>query len=91
MFGETVETPRYRGRKRRKLKSFLRSITVRDSEFIDLADDAYTGGFSGADIAGVVRNAGSIALARARIDGGGVDGLLITLEDVEDALRELKE
>jgi len=90
MFNEIVENPQFRGRTRRKLKSFLRSITARDSEFIDLADDAYTGGFSGADIAGLVRNAGSIALARARIDGGGVDGLLITLEDVENALSELK-
>ena len=38
-------------------------------------------GFSGADIAGLVRCAGSIALARAREDGGGVEGLIITLED----------
>ncbi len=87
---ETMEIPRSRGNRRIKLRSFLRSFTVRDSEFMDLADDAYTGGFSGADIAGLVRNAGSIALARARIDGGGVNGLLVTLEDVKDALSELK-
>ena len=40
--------------------------------------------------AGLVRNAGSIALSRARVDGSGVDGLLITLEDVMQALEEVK-
>ena len=55
---------------------------------IDLADDECTFGYSGADIAGLVRNSGSIALARARVDGGGIDGLLITLEDVKQALTE---
>ena len=42
------------------------------------------------NLAGLVRNAGSIALARARLDGSGVDGLLITLEDVIQALNEVK-
>jgi vesicle-fusing ATPase len=56
----------------------------------DLASDAVTGGFSGADIAGLVRCAGSLALSRARQDGNGVDGLLITLEDVKGALVEVK-
>lgn len=41
-------------------------------------------------LTGLVRNAGSIALARARIDGSGVNGLLITLEDVMQALKEMK-
>ncbi len=55
----------------------------------DLAGDANTGGFSGADIAGLVRCAGSLALSRARQDGNGVEGLLITLEDVKQALKEV--
>jgi vesicle-fusing ATPase len=57
----------------------------------DLAADYATGGFSGADIAGLVRCAGSLALARARSDGFGVDGLLITLDDAKEALREVKQ
>eukprot|EP00977_Amphora_coffeiformis_P008846 scaffold1999_cov153-Amphora_coffeaeformis.AAC.6 len=56
----------------------------------DLAEDSATGGFSGADIAGLVRAAGSLALSRARRDGSGVGGLLITLEDVQQALNEVK-
>jgi vesicle-fusing ATPase len=56
----------------------------------DLSADSITGGFSGADIAGLVRCAGSLALSRARKDGNGVDGLLITFEDVKQALQELK-
>mmetsp|Transcript_12683 Transcript_12683/g.18641 ORF Transcript_12683/g.18641 Transcript_12683/m.18641 type:complete len:690 (-) Transcript_12683:30-2099(-) len=49
-----------------------------------------TAGFSGADIAGMVRCAGSIALSRARQDGNGVEGLLITLEDVKQAITEVR-
>jgi vesicle-fusing ATPase len=64
------------------------SSAVRPS--FDLAADYATGGFSGADIAGLVRCAGSLALSRARKDGNGVDGLLITLEDVNQALEEVK-
>jgi vesicle-fusing ATPase len=56
----------------------------------DLAADEATGGFSGADIAGLVRCAGSIALARSRREGSGVDGVLITLNDVMLALEEIK-
>jgi SpoVK/Ycf46/Vps4 family AAA+-type ATPase len=56
----------------------------------DLAADFSTNDFSGADIAGLVRAAGSLALSRARRDGTGVDGLLITLEDVQQALTEVK-
>jgi len=59
------------------------------SSIRDLAADRWTGGYSGADLAGLVRNAGSIALARARNQGdGGVEGLLITLDDVAKALDE---
>ena len=58
----------------------------------DLADSRWTGGFSGADIAGLTRAAGSLALARARKqDGGGLENLLITLEDVAQALDEVKQ
>jgi len=57
---------------------------------IDLAADKYTGNFSGADLAGLIRCAGSIALARARVDGNGVAGLLITLEDMLQALEEVR-
>jgi vesicle-fusing ATPase len=58
--------------------------------FVDLAADKYTAGYSGADLAGLVRCAGSIALGRARQNGNGVEGLLITLEDVLLALEEVK-
>lgn len=58
----------------------------------DLASDRWTEGFSGADCAGLVRSAGSLALARARNqDGGGLENLLITLGDVAGALEEVKE
>jgi len=57
------------------------------SSVYDLADE--TKGFSGADIAGLVRCAGSIALSRVRKDGGGVGALLITLDDVKQALIEV--
>ncbi|KAL3765258.1 hypothetical protein ACHAWO_001199 [Cyclotella atomus] len=63
---------------------------MKNREAVDLASSEFTGGFSGADIAGLVRNAGSIALARSRSDGSGVNGLLITLEDVMQALAEVK-
>jgi vesicle-fusing ATPase len=65
-------------------RKFKRPIT-------DLAADHITGGFTGADVAGLVRCAGSIALSRARNEGfGSIDGLLITLDDVMEALEEVK-
>lgn len=80
-----------RGRKRRALKR-VAGIAV---DFIstkgtlyDLADE--TEGFSGADIEGLVRCAGSRALSRARKDGGGVESLIITLDDVKEAIEEVK-
>lgn len=77
----------------RKRDAFKRAI-VRSSSVLrpayDLAADYATGGFSGADIAGLVRCAGSLALSRARKDGNGVSGLLITLEDVKQALEEVE-
>ncbi len=62
------------------------AVTMRD-----LASERWTGGFSGADIEGLVRCAGSIALSRARKDGSGVDGLLITTEDVVQAIQEVNQ
>lgn len=83
-----------KGRKRRAIKRAL-SQALSDAKSIvqpayDLAADSSTSGFSGADIAGLVRCAGSLALARARKVGNGVDDLLITLEDVKKALQEVR-
>ena len=73
--------------KRQKLKRLIkRSISF--SNF-DLAADSVTGGFSGADIQGLVRCAGSIALSRARQNDYGVEDLQVTLEDVKLALLEV--
>ncbi|KAL9185295.1 hypothetical protein ACHAXT_003072 [Thalassiosira profunda] len=91
--GEDVyaNSKRQRGRKRRALKraatNAMNAIST-GSHVYDLADE--TEDFSGADIEGLVRCAGSRALSRARKDGGGVNSLLITLEDVEEALTEVK-
>jgi len=56
----------------------------------DLSSESVTGGFSGADLAGLVRCAGSHALARLRRNGEGVENLLITMDDVKAALKEVK-
>jgi len=83
-----------RGRKRRAIKQATGKILGKipgNRKVYDLADDLNTKGFSGADLEGLVRCAGSIALARAREDGGGVEALLITLDDVKQALTEVKE
>jgi vesicle-fusing ATPase len=79
------------GRKRDAVKRVLNRIapSVISLPTYDLAAYYATGGYSGADIAGLVRCAGSIALARARRDGFGVDGLLVTLDDVKQALKEV--
>lgn len=83
-----------RERKRDKLKNAIKNAWYEASSTVrptyDLAADHATGGFSGADIAGLVRCAGSLALSRARRNGNGVEGLLITLEDVKMALEEVK-
>lgn len=82
---------RRRGKRAAALNFVLRPWRGGGAAYIeDLASDDVTDGFSGADIAGLVRCAGSIALARAREDGGGVEGLIITLEDVAEALKEVK-
>ncbi|KAL3807568.1 hypothetical protein ACHAXA_006469 [Cyclostephanos tholiformis] len=78
-----------RGRKRRALKQALCfDFTSTKRNVYDLADE--TEGFSGADIEGLVRCAGSRALSRARTDGGGVGSLIITLDDVKEAIEEVK-
>ena len=88
---ETTDMLTGRGRKRRAVKKAIRRIVPSSlSPVYDLASASATGGFSGADIAGLVRCAGSLALARCRKDGNGVEGLLITLEDVKQALVEVK-
>lgn len=74
-----------KGKKRRALKKALRL-----GRSFDLADDSVTGGFSGASLEGLVRCAGSLALARARKQGLGVESLQITLDDVKDALVEVQ-
>mmetsp|Transcript_1627 Transcript_1627/g.3482 ORF Transcript_1627/g.3482 Transcript_1627/m.3482 type:complete len:791 (-) Transcript_1627:905-3277(-) len=90
------ETRPVQGRKRRVLQRSWQNLaqSLRDGRRrrgdYDLAADYATGGFSGADIAGLVRCAGSLALARSRQDGSGLEGLLITLEDVKQALEEVK-
>jgi len=72
-----------------RVKSSLKSIPS-NRRIRDLAADSVTGQFSGADCAGLVRCAGSIALSRARKQGEGVDMLTITLEDVIEALDEIR-
>lgn len=71
----------------RRMQGFISKDLAWRSSF-DLADA--TKGFSGADIAGLVRCAGSIALARCRQDGASLQELLITLDDVKSALAEVK-
>lgn len=56
----------------------------------DLAADRWTKGYSGAELAGLVRSAGSFAMDRSREQGdGSLDSLYITLEDVSRALAEI--
>jgi vesicle-fusing ATPase len=74
-------------RKRDKVKKILRQVTPLSRRYFDLA--AATDVVSGADLAGLVRCAGSIALARTRQVGSGIDELLITLDDVKLAIMEV--
>ena len=89
-----VSTKMERGRKRRALKKATRDvfdcIYPAEKAAYDLAHDSVTGGFSGAELEGLVRCAGSIALSRAREEGAGIESLLITLDDVKQALTEVK-
>jgi len=73
-------------RKRDKVKRILRKVTVPGRTF-DLA--GATKGYSGADIAGLVRCAGSMALSRTRKLGLGLDELFITLDDVKSSIEEV--
>lgn len=86
---EKIEKENPTGRKRDTLMKVIRNVLPQGIDRYDLAADAVTGGYSGADLAGLVRCAGSIALSRAREDGGGVESLVITLEDVKQALMEI--
>jgi len=95
---ETLPAAGGRGGKRAAFKKSLRRLAkslVKNGggggRHYDLAADYATGGFSGAEIAGLVRCAGSIALARSREDGSGIEGLLVTLEDVKLALEEVRD
>ena len=90
--GSVDSTYTTRGQKRKRILYWLRRwlpLFRRTTQY-DLASDEVTGGFSGADIAGLVRCAGSLALARARREGYGIDGLTITLEDVKAAVQEIR-
>ncbi len=91
---ETSTSDPNRGRKRRALKraagNIVDYLSPGKRSGFDLAGDDVTGGFSGADLEGLVRCAGSIALSRARREGAGVESLLITLDDVKQALVEVK-
>ena len=57
----------------------------------DLASGRWTSGFTGADIAGLARCAGSIALSRCRQNGDSISELVMTLEDVKAALKEVRQ
>jgi len=73
-----------------KKKLSLSSTIAGKAFMVDLASDRFTKGMSGADLQGLVRCSGSIALARARNQGMGLEGMLITLDDVIQALEEIK-
>jgi SpoVK/Ycf46/Vps4 family AAA+-type ATPase len=75
-------------RKRDRLKNMMIRVAPLSGTYFDLA--ASTEGYSGADLAGLVRCAGSIALARTREAGSGVDELFITLDDVKNAMKEIQ-
>jgi vesicle-fusing ATPase len=68
----------------------LSSTPFSGNKIKDLAADRWTRGFSGADIAGLVRSSGSLALSRVRRNGEGLENLLVTVEDVLEALKEVK-
>ena len=85
LLAEEQGKERKRDKFKKGVKTLFRSVI---RSYPDLAEE--TNGFSGADLAGLVRSAGSLALARARQDGSGLDGLLITLEDARAAIREVK-
>mmetsp|Transcript_9401 Transcript_9401/g.18310 ORF Transcript_9401/g.18310 Transcript_9401/m.18310 type:complete len:730 (+) Transcript_9401:149-2338(+) len=77
-----------KGRKRDALKRGISKVFQKVRPCYDLA--AETEAFSGADIAGLVRSAGSLALSRARKEGSGVNDIMITLEDAKHAIEEVK-
>ena len=84
---DVIEETQNAVRKRDKLKRIIRQVSPLPGRNFDLA--AATDGYSGADLAGLVRCAGSIALARTRLLGSGIDELVITLDDAKQALKEV--
>ncbi|GAX14842.1 hypothetical protein FisN_29Lh050 [Fistulifera solaris] len=91
--GDTKARMSMRGWPRRLLRRLRMKMFAEPSvsEILDLSAPRWTGGWSGADIAGLVRSSGSLALTRTRNQGGTIPGdLLITLEDVRMALNDLK-
>jgi hypothetical protein len=62
------------------------------SRLYDLAADCATGGFSGADSASRSSSVFAITsfIACAQRGQHGVEGLMVTLEDVKQALTEVK-
>ena len=89
---EEVDRPRRRKRSaiKRATGNFMNSISSTKNIVYDLADDKVTNGFSGAELAGLIRCAGSIALSRVRKEGADIDALLITLDDMSQASAEVK-
>ena len=85
-----LSTSSFRSTIRQSILHNLSTRVLRNKLATDLSSDRLTKGFSGADIQGLVRCSGSIALARARQQGMGIEGLLITLDDVMQALEEVK-
>ena len=83
------ELVRVKSRKRDRVRRYIQKVGIHlPGTKFDLA--AATEGYSGADIAGLVRCAGSLALARTRNMGGGIDELIITLDDVKASLKEVR-
>jgi vesicle-fusing ATPase len=90
--GYATGSTTYTEGRRMSFLPWITKVTDGSTRIRDLAADRWTGGFSGADIAGLVRCSGSIALSRSRNQGGGtIDSLLITIEDVNQALNEVKQ
>ena len=80
-------TLRKRDKVAHAIRQAARGVSLQGRNF-DLA--AVTVGYSGADLAGLVRCAGSMALSRTRMTGSGIDGLYITLDDVQAAMKEVE-
>jgi vesicle-fusing ATPase len=90
--GDSIEeTTPSKSRKRKALRNAAKCLLDVVPPLRPIAYDlaAETDGFSGADIAGLVRCAGSRALARTRQAGTGVESIIITLDDIKQAIDEV--